>query len=818
MRWPFRRKAAEQAVEATVERDRPQESVAAPSDKAAGLRAPARQWATLPVIPTVIPTSVPLVVGPAPVVPLLRLDRRGTSAVEPPTGTVTGLARPVVRVTETVVHQGVDLPVPTVRRPVVAAPREVVPLVDAVDEYVGEPREPATPHRAPGWLRFMPDWAKAGQSSPALPAIPGLPSLPALPAPAPSSEPAIEEDMVVAEPPSFLPPELRNPPKPDLPPRMEEDVRPADPVSPPARRRRPNLGQSRRLGLGAPISGPQLVHPEAPPSVVDGAVEPPPAPQPPPQPSQEPPPPQAAPARVVTEPAREPVAETAPEPAPEPAPVPLPEAPPVAREVPKPPSEPSPGTPNVEQSRPDVPAKPVAATYRATAELRPAPRRTRPRATVVDRVPTALANEVRNRQRADVADVPVYRGPKVGEAAKSRGARAFAAGGAVFLPDEAGPTDSPRTRGLLAHELVHAVQQRTLGAHLPAPDSPLGRQLEAEAQDAERFYGGESGAVEPQPLIHAPTAAPAVSTSAPEPDLSMAAQLATELTSARATTSTATPPQHLDSPFDAATTEEVGKIATESARHVVAEWTNPLLQQENGEGRHAPDRPGAHTAQGGGGFNAAARRDQLVAAAIATHNRNLAPGAMPVTSLSHEELTAIDRQVSSESGHGGHHGTGTHHGSRSHSTPPSQPPAQRYEPNSAASWMHAVTGMNMNYGFGEHGLSARVGSSDSWFSGRTNDRRPVGERVADQMGITNAATATQFDTDTWWQPEEDEAGQRDGGHDDDQNARHNGGSGLDLENVDLDELATRLYDRLRSRLRTELLVDRERAGLLTDFR
>jgi len=42
---------------------------------------------------------------------------------------------------------------------------------------------------------------------------------------------------------------------------------------------------------------------------------------------------------------------------------------------------------------------------------------------------------------------------------------------------------------------------------------------------------------------------------------------------------------------------------------------------------------------------------------------------------------------------------------------------------------------------------------------------------------------------------------------------------VDLDDpVDLDELATRLYGRLRSKLRLELIVDRERAGLLTDFR
>jgi hypothetical protein len=40
---------------------------------------------------------------------------------------------------------------------------------------------------------------------------------------------------------------------------------------------------------------------------------------------------------------------------------------------------------------------------------------------------------------------------------------------------------------------------------------------------------------------------------------------------------------------------------------------------------------------------------------------------------------------------------------------------------------------------------------------------------------------------------------------------------LDIEHLDLEELATRIYGRLRRRLRAELLIDRERAGLLTDF-
>jgi hypothetical protein len=43
-------------------------------------------------------------------------------------------------------------------------------------------------------------------------------------------------------------------------------------------------------------------------------------------------------------------------------------------------------------------------------------------------------------------------------------------------------------------------------------------------------------------------------------------------------------------------------------------------------------------------------------------------------------------------------------------------------------------------------------------------------------------------------------------------------SALQLDELDLDLLSRRLYERLRSQLRTELLVDRERSGLLSDLR
>jgi hypothetical protein len=440
-------------------------------------------------------------------------------------------------------------------------------------------------------------------------------------------------------------------------------------------------------------------------------------------------------------------------------------------------------------------------------------------------VPAALANEVRARQQADVSSVPVYRGQKVSEAARSRGARAFASGGAVFLPDEAGPVDSPKARGLLAHELTHAVQQRTFGPRLPAPETPIGRRLEAEAQAAERFYSGEAGAAEPSPLIHAPLPAPAPQ---PEPDLTAVAQLATELAPAPAPQTTSQPTH---SPFDAVQTAEVGRIATDSAKHVVAEWTNPTLQKQNGAGGTPPTHPaaggaqpgagGTHTparagtpARGGAAFNAAARRDQLITQALAMRNAALLGGEAAVTDLSDDEMAAVNNQVAMEAAQAGV------------TVPSNEPPAQHYEANSGKAWMHALTGMNMNYGLGLTGFKEPVGSEKSWWGSETGDKRPVGEKLADQFGLINENTETQFDTDTWYQDDKKDAAaaatstdQQQPQHEESLYGRPNPDkSTVDVSRLDLDDLATRLYDRLRTRLRTELLVDRERAGLLTDFR
>jgi hypothetical protein len=685
--------------------------------------------------------------------------------VAPAVGAVTGIVQPVPvtvaePVAETVEPPPPLPPAPVVRRPARTAPIEAPVLTDAVDEYIGEPREALEPYRAPSWLRYA--------SNPGLPVLPGLP----------------EPVQPFAEPPSFLPPELRSQPEPppeavratEPPPRMVEGVeRVETPEQRPMRKRRPNLGQTRRLGLGAPIPAPEmeaLVHPEAPPRVVDGAVEP--------AMPQEPPPPPAAPVRV----------------APEPRAV-----------TPNPPEAPAPEK------------RTVAGSYRSTADLLP-PRtpRPRPRATVVDAVPADLANSIRARQHADVSDVPVYRGPAVDEAAKARGAKAFASGGAVFLPEEAGPVDSPKARGVLAHELVHAVQQRTLGPVLPAPDSPLGQRLEAEAQTAERFYGGESGAEEPAPLIHAPQP------SAPqraEPDLTAPAQLLTTPAQAPAPTPT---PQPVQSPFDTATKAEVGRIAEESARHVVTEWTNPKLEpkQDTTSGSttipQTPSRPA---------FDRSARKDALVRQTLEVINQErFEQGKEPLTDLDAMHYERIERQLDEEQ-------SGT-----TPSTTSNTPPRPSYRPNSKEAWIAGLTGQDPSEGLGLGGLFAEPGSEKSWFQGGPKDERPLAQRLMTGLGLANEDSAGQFDTDNWFSggkqktgeaakqgattPQEGAAAQTTPEQPAEAPASSTSSTSdeehIPVSRLDLDELSERLYDRLRSRLRLELLVDRERAGLLTDFR
>jgi hypothetical protein len=107
-------------------------------------------------------------------------------------------------------------------------------------------------------------------------------------------------------------------------------------------------------------------------------------------------------------------------------------------------------------------------------------------------VPAELLDAVRWAQGVDVSDVPIRREPAVADEARSLGALSFTRDAEVFLPPDQGSPQEPVTRGLLAHELTHAAQQRAFGSALPSEDSDAGRALEAQAVAAERWARGMS--------------------------------------------------------------------------------------------------------------------------------------------------------------------------------------------------------------------------------------------------------------------------------------------------------------------------------------
>jgi len=659
MRWPFRRRAAESAVNAgpgAAALGGP--GAAEASGSGATVERPqAREWSALPPLPGTFGAKAPLVIGPAPVLPPLPGRREPMPASEPLLrGSVQGIAsviKPVRfdREAADVVHR------PVRRRAVVVPLAEPTPLTYVDDQHVEEPREPKVPHRAPAWLRYTPPaWMMQQNDEPG-----GLPDL-GLPLPV-----------------------METPPPPPPPPA---------PVVRPKAERRANLGQSRRLGLGAPIS-----------------------------------------------PATQQVSE---EPAPE---EPAPAAAPLIHEP--------------------------AAVQEPAPIKEPAPPVDRPAPEISESVPAELATAMRQTHRVEVADVPVVRGPAVSAEARSHGARAFTRAGKVHLPDEAGPLTSPKARGLIAHELVHAVQQRTLGLSLPSPSSDHGQALEAEAVAAERFYAGE--APEPQPLIHAPRLTP-----------SFAVDTHTQLapTIAPATTST-TPPQQV---IDTRVREEVDRVATDTARRVVQqEWQNPSLtpqqrqalglpaqgqqQQSQSQQQQQEDQPDPTA-----GYLEAAVLSRLRPSAA----RHAPPATTPqTTQSSHGPLpqsTAATVQP------------------QSHQAVQQQQQQDQDEPADAtAGYLEAAVLGRLSRN-GHHLHRETVHQQQTQSSQTTQTQTPSQSPQHQSTSPTaahTAATTTAAAT-----------------------AHHQ----VDINDLDLEELSARLYSRLRSRLRLELLVDRERAGQLSDYR
>ena len=361
----------------------------------------------------------------------------------------------------------------------VASPTPHPSLVKAADEYVGEPFAESTPYASSSWLRMVESYRPPWMPGAAPDAIPD----------------AISEGVTwssIAPPP---PPEERS--------------------QPPKATRRASLAESRRLGLGSPIRAQDALDAEP------GPV--------PPEPVL---PAEAAPPELVLEPVPVPV--PVPDPEPKPMAVPLPQAPdspraakPVClvyhfaagarprsvRTVAAPSAKPAPAS-----AAARTPA-PKALIHPRTPSREPAsrPQEPPPIAAVPEVAPPALAEAVRREQGVDVSDVPIHRGPEATAAAQALGARALARDGEVLLPSEAGPLDRPVARGLLAHELTHAAQQRVLGAGLPAEDSAAGMALEAEAVAAERRARGLGTPLNAPPITppNAGGSMPAASWTAP---------------------------------------------------------------------------------------------------------------------------------------------------------------------------------------------------------------------------------------------------------------------------------------------------------------
>ncbi|MFE5539465.1 DUF4157 domain-containing protein [Streptomyces sp. NPDC056519] len=563
MIWPLRRKR--RVPPAAAPDPAPGAGVPAPQPAAPGRGAwrraePLRPTATTPAgAPTVAPAL--LVTGGARALsgpPALGAG----SGVLRPVGMVRGLAAPQARparpaAAEPPLRAPSPLPSPFPARrgrrtaPVVPGGAEQGSLTRADERYVSAPRAAAPVEPAPPWMRGEVPGMTPDEVAALFPGFTGLPSHPGPPAsaPAPSSAPAGE-------------PAGRG--------------RSSRPALPP----RPSLAESRRrtsVPQPAPETGPDaLTHPtptapsnpeppartaaEAPdpagpvtaPDVPASADAPPATPAPADVPPTTPAPPAPeTPAPSHASPVTAP-AEVAPAPSPAP-PVGPADAPSVPRgdgRVPTPPGPPTTHRPlglrppleggagRGEAVRPALPHAPSprsgpAVTPGTTPSRReedarpqepasggpapPAPRGTAPKPPASAVVPRDLAAAFARLYGVDVSAVPVHRGKAASERAARLSARAFTEGGAVFLPEEAGSLESGRGRGLLAHELTHAVQQDRHGAALPAEDTAAGLGMEIEALIAERYFRGDPGAPEPAPAAPEPTQASCDHTDAPAP-------------------------------------------------------------------------------------------------------------------------------------------------------------------------------------------------------------------------------------------------------------------------------------------------------------
>lgn len=110
---------------------------------------------------------------------------------------------------------------------------------------------------------------------------------------------------------------------------------------------------------------------------------------------------------------------------------------------------------------------------------------------VIQEVPADLIREVEKHSGESIGQISVVRGPNVDARARKLSAKAYSANGKIYLPGSQ-PLHTRSMRKLVAHELLHVMQQRALGTAIPAEHTADGKALEAQAKSAEKLGDGSA--------------------------------------------------------------------------------------------------------------------------------------------------------------------------------------------------------------------------------------------------------------------------------------------------------------------------------------
>jgi hypothetical protein len=402
-------------------------------------------------------------------------------------------------------------------------------------------------------------------------------------------------------------------------------------------------------------------------------------------------------------------------------------------------------------------------------------------------VPTEVTQAIRTAYGVEVGDVPVRSDTQARQEAQELQARAFTAGDEVVLGTA--PAGDAAQRALIAHELVHLVQQRELGSALPDERSPAGRELEADAVAVE--HAVLTGRPLP-PLRHRPLGGPPPGVVRP---------VAGRVQRALTYPDTAPPPQAPPTPGQPGTGQRTTTPGTGSQPTASPQHHDNDLWHLRGTMRERWSTFGDAVAHDYADFVSS-------------------PFGIDIDQVS-------DLDSGGGSGGQGQGGPGGGPGGRGPGGPgggrgPGGPGGRgRQSPNENDVW-HLRGNLSERFDtFGGallHDYENFIGS-------------PFGidfDQIADlDSGGGSGSGGTGA-------PARPNANAQPGGHDHpgagaavmgpplhtdpSRPLSHTGRPQIDTDDLDLDEIAVRLYDRLRSKLRMELLLDRERAGLLSDFR